>query len=87
MYNDSSSYVPCLYYIRCFMCSLTEHYMQYNTGVDVSWQETEMMIPEGNDGDMTQANLCITLEDRNGGLQREARFLLTTVPETAGELM
>ena len=69
------------------MCSLAEHHVHYNTGVDVSWQETVIMVPEGNNGDMMQADLCITLEERNGGLQREARFLLTSVPGTAGELI
>ena len=52
----------------------------------MSWQETEIMVAEGNNGDMMQANLCITLEERNGGLQREAHFLLTSAPGTAGEL-
>ena len=52
----------------------------------MSWQEAAVTIPEGNNGDLMQANLCITLDDRAGGLQREARFILTTVMGTAGEV-
>ena len=68
-----------------------KHYNNYDipyihkSGVDVSWQPTEVTVQEGNNGNMMSTDLCITLEETAGGLQREARFLLSTVTGTAGE--
>ena len=80
-----ASYVNCSFIFA--VISVLSHIIYYNTGVHVSWQETDIMVPEGNNGDMMQADLCITLVERNSGLQREARFLLTFVSGTAGELI
>lgn len=54
--------------------------------MDVAWQETEITIVEGNSGEMRQTDLCFTLEDRANGIQREVRFLLTSVAGSAGEM-
>ena len=51
----------------------------------MAWQETALTVMEGDNGDMMQTVVCIVLEDRAGGLQREANFRLSSVTGTAGE--
>lgn len=54
--------------------------------MEVAWQQTTMTVSEGDDGEMRQTDLCITLEDRPGIAARELRFQLTSVTGSAGEL-
>ena len=56
-----------------------------HTGVVVSWQQTEVSVPEGNSGQVNVANLCITLDDVAGGVDRDINFMLTSQDITAGE--
>lgn len=60
--------------------------LMHNSGVEVAWQETEITIMEGNSGEIRQTDLCITLKDRAGGIQREVHFRLTSVAGSAGEV-
>ena len=51
----------------------------------MSWQQTEVSVPEGNSGQVNEANLCITLDDVAGGVDRDINFMLTSQDITAGE--
>ena len=48
---------------------------------------TDISTPEGNSGEMrTVMNLCVSLTNIMGGLDRDVVLRLTTVPLTAGNV-
>lgn len=51
------------------------------------WEDTSVTVSEGDDGEETDVNICITLENKPGIILRELNFLLTTVTGSAGELL
>lgn len=61
-------------------------YMVFHAGVDVTWQHTALAVLEGNDDEMRQTDVCITLSNRLGNILRDLRFILTSVTGSAGEL-
>ena len=47
---------------------------------------TDISTPEGNSGEMMTVNLCVSLTNIMGGLDRDVVLRLTTVALTAGNV-
>lgn len=51
----------------------------------MSVETSELMMIEGNDGDMNEVEVCVVLNDLQSGLMRELVYTLSVDLETAGE--
>jgi len=55
------------------------------SGATISLEATELSIMEGNDEDTTTGDLCLRLDNSEGGLERDVVLILTSSEGTAGE--
>ena len=53
-------------------------------GATVSFDTTERILAEGNNGDLNTFDVCITLDDVQSGLMRELKYTVSAVLGTAG---